>query len=232
MDVQASMEFISREAVQFGSEAGARLQTLLGRVPTPQEFMAFYGLSAGTVVGNALSEIVLSAGKEQGAQWLGEVLGLVQVTARGNGADIILSGEITLKAMASTRTPSPLAAPPPPALNTNVCPCKIENGTCRECDRDLERRVDKYAALVRDLVDTSHSEAKSNPCHPCKVRLIDGVVARVIRRQGSSLGDRLGPAFEILLAVITPQMKASLPEVDWTETGKATEELALLLRKR
>ena len=76
------MEDISRAAIEFGNEAGERLQTLLGRVPDPQEFMAFYGTASGTICGNALSEIVKAAGKEIGAQWLMETLGLIQLTAR------------------------------------------------------------------------------------------------------------------------------------------------------
>lgn len=232
MSSQISMDQVSQAGVQFGAEAGARLQTFLGRVPNPQEFMAFYGISAGTIIGNALSEIILNAGKEQAAQWLAEVLGIVQITARGNGADIILAGGISLKTMASSRTPAPGLAPPAPALDTNVCPCKIENGTCRECERILERNAGRYASLVRDVVDVSRDASQTKECKPCKIKLLDGVIAKIIRREAESLGDRLGAAFEILLAVITPQMKAALPEMEWPQTSKATEDVALLLQKK
>src|SRR6185436_13485990 len=60
------MEDISRAAIEFGNEAGERLQTLLGRVPDPQEFMTFYAMACATICGNALSEIVTAAGKESG----------------------------------------------------------------------------------------------------------------------------------------------------------------------
>ena len=126
------MEDISRAAIEFGNEAGERLQTLLGRVPDPQEFMAFYGTASGTICGNALSEIVKAAGKEIGAQWLMETLGLIQLTARRNGADIVISGGLSLKTVSSPMGKQQAApAPPPPILESNVCQCQILDGTCR-----------------------------------------------------------------------------------------------------
>src|SRR3990170_8786186 len=102
-----NIQDISAAGIEYGSEAGARLQALLGRLPSPQEFMAFYGTSAGTIAGNALSEIVRAAGKETGAQWLMEVLGIIQLTARRNGADIILAGGVSLKTVASAASKQP-----------------------------------------------------------------------------------------------------------------------------
>ena len=129
------MEDISRAAIEFGNEAGERLQTLLGRVPDPQEFMAFYGTASGTICGNALSEIVKAAGKEIGAQWLMETLGLIQLTARRNGADIVISGGLSLKTVSSPMGKQQAAPAPPPVLESNVCQCQISDGTCRSCER-------------------------------------------------------------------------------------------------
>ena len=83
-----NIEQVSQAAMEFGNEAGERLQSLLGRVPDPQEFMTFYAMACATICGNALSEIVTAAGKETGAQWLSEVLGMVQLTARRNARPV------------------------------------------------------------------------------------------------------------------------------------------------
>jgi hypothetical protein len=224
-----NMEEISRAGVDFGSEAGARLQSMLGRLPDPQEFMAFYGTAAGTVTGNALSEIVQAAGKEIGAQWLGEVLGIIQLTARRNGADIILAGGVSLKTVPSTIAKQPL--PPPPSLDTNVCPCEISEGGCRSCERELDRSIDRFTSLIRGAVDISQEVDRSKVCPACKKRLVDGVLARSIRKNAPSLGDRLPAALEIFMAVVTPQIKSMMPEVTWDETMKAVGDVAASIKK-
>lgn len=225
-------EQIARAGVEFGSEAGARLQTLLGRAPDPQEFMAFYGTAAGTVTGNALSEVVEGAGKEIGAQWLGEVLGIVQLTARRNGADIILAGGITLKTVAATSNKQPATLPPPPpALDSNICPCEISDGNCRSCERELDRSIDRFTGLIRSAVDISTEVSKGKVCQVCKSRLIDGILARSIRKNAASFGEHLPAALEIFMAVVTPQIKAMMPGVGWDETMKAVSEVAASIKK-
>jgi len=230
-----NIEEVSAAGVEFGNEAGARLQSLLGRLPTPQEFMAFYGTSCATICGNALSEIVNASDRENGAQWLMEVLGIVQLTARGNGSDIVLAGGITLKsvpsAMSKPGSGPPPAPPPPPALDTNICPCEISDGNCRACERELDRSVDLFTGLLRSAVDLSKEVSKSKVCNVCKIRLVDGILARSIRKNSSSFGDRLGPAIEIFVAVVNPQLKAAMPEVAWEETMKAVGEVAATVKK-
>jgi hypothetical protein len=226
-----NMEEISRAGVDFGSEAGARLQSMLGRLPDPQEFMAFYGTAAGTVTGNALSEIVQAAGKEIGAQWLGEVLGIIQLTARRNGADIILAGGISLKTVPSTIAKQEPSAPPPSPLDSNICPCEISDGSCRSCDRELDRSIDRFTGLIRGAVDISRGVEQSKVCQICKKRLVDGILARSIRKNASSFGDRLSAALEIFMAVVTPQIKSMMPEVTWDETMKAVSETAASIKK-
>jgi len=227
-----NMEEISQAGIEFGSEAGARLQSLLGRLPTPQEFMTFYGTASGTISGNALSEIVENGGKETGAQWLGEVLGIVQLTARRNGADIVLSGGITLKTVASTMSKQAPVAPPPPApLDSNICPCEISDGSCRSCERELDRSIDRFTSLIRNAVDISREVGQSKICGACRSRLMDGILARSIRKNSPSLGDRLPAAIEIFMAVVTPQIKSMMPEVAWDETMKAVNDVALSIKK-
>lgn len=226
-----NMEEVARAAVISGNEIGARLHALLGRLPSPQEFMAFYGTVAGTVAGNALSEIVQAAGKETGAQWLGEVLGIIQVTARRNGADIVLTGSVSLKTVPSTGAAQPLAAPPtPPPLDSNVCPCEIADGGCRSCERELDRSIDRFTSLIKSAVDISREVEKSKVCEVCKKRLIDAVLARSIRRNAASLGDRLPASLEIFMAVVTPQLKNMLPDVTLDETMKVVGEIAAALK--
>jgi hypothetical protein len=226
-----NQEEIARAGVEFGNEAGARLQTLLGRVPDPQEFMAFYGTAAGTISGNALSEIIQGAGKEVGAQWLGEVLGIIQLTARRNGAEIILAGGISLKTVAATGAKQTMPPSPPPALDTNICPCEISDGTCRSCDRELDRSIDRFTGLIRSSVDISTEAQKSKVCLVCKNRLVDGVLARSIRKNAASFGENLPAALEIFMAMVTPQIKAMMPEVGWDETMKAVSEVAASIKK-
>lgn len=227
-----NMEDISRAGVEFGNEAGARLQSILERVPTPQEFMAFYGTSCATICGNALSEIVVGSGKENGAQWLGEVLGIVQLTARANGSDIVLAGGITLKTVPSTMPKqAPVAPPPPPALDTNICQCEITDGSCRSCERELDRSVDRFTGLIRSAVDISKEVGQSKVCDVCKSRLIDLVLAKSIRKSASSFGDRLAAALEIFIAVVMPQLKSMMPEVSWDETLKAVSDTAASIQK-
>lgn len=227
-----NLEDISRAGVEFGNEAGARLQSLLERIPTPQEFMAFYGTSCATICGNALSEIVGASGKENGAQWLGEVLGIVQLTARGNGSDIVLAGGITLKTVPSTMSKQAPAAPPsPPALGTNICQCEITDGSCRSCERDLDRSVDRFTGLIRNAVDISREVGQSKVCDVCKSRLIDLVLAKSIRKSAPSFGDRLAPALEIFIAVVMPQLKSMMPEVTWDETLKAVSDTVASIEK-
>jgi len=227
------MEDISRAAIEFGNGAGERLQTLLGRVPDPQEFMAFYGTASATICGNALSEIVAAAGKDTGAQWLGEVLAIIQLTARRNGADIILAGGITLKTVSSAMGKQLLLAetPPPPALETNICQCQISDGTCRSCERELDRAVDRFTGLIKNTVDASHEASHSKVCKVCKIRLIDSVLARSIRKNSHSFGDRLPAAIEIFTAVVLPQLKGLTPEVSFDETLKAVNEAAATIKK-
>lgn len=225
-----NQEEVARAGVEFGNEAGARLQALLGRVPDPQEFMAFYGTAAGSITGNALSEIVQGAGKEVGAQWLGEVLGITQLTARRNGAEIILSGGITLKTMAATGAKqAPL--PPPPALDTNICPCEISGGTCRSCEREIDNSIDRFTSLIRTAVHISTEVSKTKICQVCKSRLVDGILARSIRKNAASFGEHLPAALEIFMAVVTPQIKAMMPEVSWDETMKSISEVAASIKK-
>lgn len=227
-----NIEQVSQEAMEFGNGAGQRLQELLGRVPDPQEFMTFYGAACATICGNALSEISTAGGKEAGARWLSEVLGLIQLTARRNGADIVLSGGITLKTVPSTigkQNTAPM--PPPPALETNVCQCQISDGTCRSCERELDRSIDRFASLIRNAIDISKETGSSNLCKACKIRIVDGVLARSIRKNAVAFGDRLPAALEIFMAVVTPQLKAMMPEVSWEETMKAVTEAATTLNK-
>lgn len=228
-----NIEEVSAAGVEFGNEAGARLQSLLGRLPTPQEFMAFYGTACATICGNALSEIVNASDRENGAQWLMEVLGIVQLTARGNGSDIVLAGGITLKSVPSTmsRPGSAPPPPPPPALDTNVCPCEISDGNCRACERELDRSTDRFTSLLRSAVDISREVSQSKVCKVCKIRLVDGILARSIRKNAPSFGDRLGPAVEIFIAVVNPQLKGTMPEVVWEETMKAVGEVAASIKK-
>lgn len=227
-----NIEEVSRAGVEFGNETGARLQSLLGRLPTPQEFMAFYGTAAGTICGNALSEIAVAAGKETGAQWLGEVLGIVQLTARRNGADIVLAGGVTLKTVASTISKQAPSSPPPPTpLDSNICPCEIRDGGCRSCERGLDSSISRFTNLIANAVDISREVGQSKVCGICKVRLVDGVLARSIRKNFSSFGDRLPAALEIFMAVVTPQIKAMMPEVSWDETMKAVTDVAASIKK-
>lgn len=228
-----NIEEVSAAGVEFGNEAGARLQSMLGRLPTPQEFMAFYGTSCATICGNALSEIVQGSDKETGAQWLGEVLGIIQLTARGNGSDIVLAGGITLKSVPSamSRQSAPPTPAAPPALDTNVCPCEISDGNCRTCERELDRSVDRFTSLLRSAVDISKEVSQSKVCRVCKIRLVDGILAKSIRKNAPSFGDRLGPAIEIFVAVVNPQLKGTMPEVAWEETMKAVGEVAASIKK-
>lgn len=225
-----SMEEIASFAATIGNEVGARLQEMLGRLPDPQEFMAFYGTVAGTVAGNALSEIVPAAGKVIGAQWLGEVLAILQLTARRNGADIILTGGISLKTMAATGPKQP-SAPPPASLSTNICSCEIADGSCRACEREIDRSIDRFTSLIKGAVDTSMEAGQSKVCATCKKSMVDGILARSIRKNAPSLGDRLPAALEIFVAVVMPQIKAMMPEVSWDETMKAVSEAAASLKK-
>lgn len=229
-----NIEEVSAAGVEFGNEAGARLQSLLGRLPTPQEFMAFYGTSCSTICGNALAEIVLGSDKETGALWLTEVLGIIQLTARGNGSDIVIAGGITLKSVPSAMVKQAAEShppPTPPALDTNVCPCEISDGNCRVCERELDRSVDRFTSLLRSAVDISKEVSQSKVCKVCKIRLVDGILARSIRKNSPSFGDRLGPAIEIFVAVVNPQLKATMPEVVWDETIKAVGEVAASIKK-
>lgn len=227
-----NLEDISRAGVEFGSEAGARLQSLLERVPTPQEFMAFYGTACATICGNALSEIVNGSSKETGAQWLGEVLGLIQMTARSNGSDIVLAGGITLKSVASTMSKQSTPPPAVPApLDTNVCQCEISDGTCRSCERELDRSIDRFTNLIKNAVDISREVSQSKVCQACKIRLVDGILAKSIRKNSPSFGDRLPAAVEIFVAVVNPQIKVMFPEVSWDETMKAVNEVAASIKK-
>lgn len=227
-----NIEQVSQAGMDFGNEAGERLQTLLGRVPDPQEFMTFYAMACATVCGNALSEIVTAAGKDAGAQWLGEVLGLVQLTARRNGADIVLAGGITLKTVPSAMgKPQDAPKPPPPALETNVCQCEISDGTCRSCERELDRSIDRFTSLIRSAIDISKDSERSKICKVCRIKLVDAVLARSIRKNASNFGDRLPAAIEIFMAVVTPQLKMMMPEVSWDETMKAVSETAASIKK-
>ena len=226
------MEDISRAAIEFGNEAGERLQTLLGRVPDPQEFMAFYGTASGTICGNALSEIVKAAGKEIGAQWLMETLGLIQLTARRNGADIVIAGGLSLKTVSSPMGKQQAApAPPPPILESNVCQCQILDGTCRSCERELDRTVERFTNLIKNTVDASHEAGHSKICKVCKIRLVDGVLARSIRKNAPSFGDRLPAAIEIFTAVVLQQLKGLMPEVSFDETLKAVNDAVAMIKK-
>jgi hypothetical protein len=224
-------EDIALAGVEFGNEVGARLQALLGRLPDPQEFMAFYATIAGTVAGNAMSEIVHAAGKETGAQWLGEVLGIIQITARRNGADIILAGGISLKTVPSTGAKQLAAPSPPPPLDSNICPCEISDKSCRSCERELDRSVDRFTTIIRNAVDISREVEQSKVCLVCKKRLVDGVLANSIRKNAVSFGDRLPAALEIFMAVVIPQLKTMMPEVVWDETMKAVSEVAASVKK-
>jgi hypothetical protein len=226
-----NIEDISRAGVEFGNEAGARLQSMLGRLPSPQEFMAFYGTSSGTIAGNALSETVRAAGKEVGAQWLGEVLAIVQITARRNGADIVLAGGVSLKTVVSAASKQNPAPPPPPPLDSTVCPCEISDGNCRSCEYELDRSIDRFTNLIRSAVDVSRESDKSKVCKACRKRLVDGILARSIRKNAHLLGDRLSAALEIFVAVVTPQIKSMMPEVSWDETTKAVSETAASIKK-
>jgi hypothetical protein len=232
-----NMEDVSRAGVEFGNGAGERLQTMLGRLPSPQEFMLFYGTAAASISGNALSEIVKAAGKETGAQWLTEVLGMIQLTARGNGADIVLAGGITLKTVASTMSKQPAAPPAPPAppasLTGNICPCEIskQDGTCRSCEREIDRSIDRFTSLIKNAVDISREAERTKVCPVCKIRLFDGLLAKSIRKNASSFGDRLSAALEIFMAVVMPQLKAMMPEASLDETLKAVSETAATIKK-
>jgi len=227
-----SMEEITGTGVTIGNEVGARLQELLGRLPDPQEFMAFYGAVAGTVAGNALSEIVNAAGKEIGAQWLGEVLGILQLTARRNGADIVLAGGISLKTVQSTSAKPTASAPPAPSpLETNICACQISDGSCRVCEREIDRSIDRFTSLIRSAVDTSKEVGQSKVCATCRKSMIDGLLARSIRKNAPSLGDRLPAALEIFVAVVVPQLKGMMPEVTWDESMKAVNDMAATIKK-
>lgn len=226
-----NLEEIARAGVASGNEIGARLHAMLGRLPNPQEFMAFYGTVAGTVAGNALSEIVRAAGKETGAQWLGEVLGIVQVTARRNGADIILAGGLTIKTVASPGATQPAAQiPSSPPLENNICPCEISEGSCRACERELDRSIDRFIGLIKSSVDISREVEKSKICEACRNRMLDAVLARSIRKNAVSFGDRLPAALEIFMASVTPQIKNMMPEVTLDETLKVVGEIASTLK--
>jgi hypothetical protein len=227
-----NIEQVSQAAMEFGNEAGERLQSLLGRVPDPQEFMTFYAMSCATICGNALSEIVTAAGKETGAQWLSEVLGMVQLTARRNGADIVLAGGVTLKTVPSTMSKQQAAQkPPPPALETNVCQCEISGGTCHSCERELDRSIDRFTGLIRSAIDISKDGERSKICKVCKIKLVDAVLARSIRKNASGFGDRLPAAIEIFMAVVVPQIKMIMPEVSWEDTLKAVGEAASSIKR-
>lgn len=228
-----NIEQVSQAGMEFGNEAGERLQSLLGRVPDPQEFMTFYAMSCATICGNALSEIVSAAGKDHGAQWLSEVLGLIQLTARRNGADIVLSGGITLKTVPSAmgKQQQTTPTPPPPALETNVCQCEISAGTCHSCERELDRAIDRFTGLIRNAIDISKDGERSKLCKVCKIKLVDAVLARSIRKNASGFGDRLPAAIEIFMAVVTPQLKMMMPEVSWEDTLKAVSEAAASFKR-
>lgn len=227
-----SIEQVSQAAMEFGNEAGERLQAILGRVPDPQEFMTFYGAACATVCGNALSEIVSAAGKETGAQWLGEVLGMIQLTARRNGSDIVLSGGVTIKTVPSAMGKQKAAlTPPPPALETNVCQCQISEGTCRSCERELDRSIDRFTNLIKNAIDISKDSGTAKVCGVCKIKMVDAVLAKSIRKNAASMGDRLPAAIEIFMAVVSPQLKAMMPEVSWEETFKAVGEVAATIKK-
>lgn len=224
-----SMEEIASFAATIGNEVGARLQEMLGRLPDPQEFMAFYATVAGTVAGNALSEIVNAAGKETGAQWLGEVLAILQLTARRNGADIILTGGISLKTMAAAGPKQPSASPPP-SLDTNICPCEISAGTCRVCEREIDDSIDRFTSLIRTAVHISTQVSKAKICQVCKSRLVDGILARSIRKNAASW-ENLPAMLEIFVAVAMPQLKGMMPGASWDETMKAVSEVAVTIKK-
>lgn len=223
-----NIDEVARHGAEFGQLAGERLHSILGRLPSPQEYMAFYGASAGTISGNALSEIVRNAGKEIGAQWLGEVLGTIQIVARQAGADIVLGGGISIKSMPTLR---PAAGPPaaPPASEAapqNACECETVSGKCWTCERELERRIDRFALLLKNLVVDTASAVDSPVCPICKEAVLDGLLAACIKKHAPSFGNRLGAAVEIFLAVVMPQVKAASPGIQWTKTMEAVSEQA------
>lgn len=227
-----NVEDVARAGADFGNLAGERLHSVLGgRLPTPQEYMAFYGAAAGTVAGNALSEIVSGAGKEIAAQWLGEVLAILQMTARRNGADIILSGGVSLKSMASTKGAPAPQEPAEKPLDKNICPCEIHSGRCMDCERELGRTIDRFAGLLKSLVVETVPASDVKVCQVCKTQLIDALLADAVRKHAPSFGERLGPSIEIFLAVILPQLKAAMPSVNWAKTLEAVSSQAKAAQK-
>lgn len=199
-----------------------RLQKTLGRPPEPQEFFAFAGTAAASIVGNGLASAVASAGVEQASAWLAEVLGMAQIMARHGGAEVFIDGRFKVAPLPSLMpTERPSADPAKEELKNCICLGVILPECCVSCREALDRRVDGYADVFKKF--SSLSEIRI-PCKVCRDSALDKTVADGLKRHIKSFGLSVPVAFEMFVSMVFPRLR-ELSETDWTETRKALLEI-------
>lgn len=204
-------------------ELMSRLQKTLGRSASPQEFIAFTGIVAATMMGMGLASSVASVGFERATTWLAGLLGMAQIMARRGGAEILIDGRFKVGPFPSLiPTERPSAEPVKEEPKNCICLGVILPECCVSCREALDRKIDGYADIFKRF--SGLLENNRIPCKVCRDSAVDKAVADGLKRHIKSFGLSAPIVFETFVSMVFPRLR-ELSEADWTETRKALLEI-------
>lgn len=107
-----------------------------------------------------------------------------------------------------------------------ACTCKVNDGTCKDCRRDLRELISDTAVIQFNIANAM--EALQKACQDCKKRDLDAALAEAIRAKfGAPALFEKRKEVAKLISVAIVQTGLAMGILSWKETEAALRESGL-----